>query len=70
MIYSWDLFILSDHLDFGIYADDTTPFVYGEHFDQILGELEKHLTENSEWFLHNCLKANEIPFLSHSLTQQ
>ena len=42
------MFILSDHLEFGSYADDTTPFVYGENFDQILSELEKHMAKNSE----------------------
>ena len=26
-------------------------------FDEILGELEKHMAKISEWFLHNCLKA-------------
>ena len=32
IIYICDLFILSDHLEFRSYADDTTPFVYGENF--------------------------------------
>ena len=39
-------------------ADDTTPFVYGEKFDEIFGELEKYKEKICEWFLHNCLKAN------------
>ena len=30
--YICDLFILRDHLAFGSYANDTTPFVYGEKF--------------------------------------
>ena len=30
----------------------------GKIFDEILGELEKHMAKISEWFLHNCLKAN------------
>ena len=47
IIYICDLFILSDHLEFGSYADDTTPFVYGENFDEILGELEKHMAKIS-----------------------
>ena len=38
---------LNDHLEFGSYADDTTPFVYGENFDEILGELEKHMAKIS-----------------------
>ena len=56
------MFILNDHLEFGSYADDTTPFVYGENFDEILGELEKHMTKISEWFLHNYLKTNAKKF--------
>ena len=32
IIYIYDLFILNDHLEFGSYSDDTTPFVYGENF--------------------------------------
>ena len=53
---------LNDHLEFGSYADDTTPFVYGENFDEILGELEKHIAKISEWFLHNYLKVNAKKF--------
>ena len=58
IIYVCDLFILNDHLEFESYVDDTIPSVYGENLDEILGELEKHMTKISEWFLHNCLKAN------------
>ena len=31
-------------------------------FDEILGELEKHMAKISEWFLHNYLKANAKKF--------
>ena len=34
----------------------------GEIFDEILGELEKHMAKISEWFLHNYLKANAKKF--------
>ena len=56
------MFILNNHLEFGSYADDTTPFVYGQNFDEIHGELEKHMGKISEWFLHNYLKANAKKF--------
>ena len=46
----------------GSYADNTTPLVYRENLDQILGELEKHMTKISEWYLYNCLKANVKKF--------
>ena len=36
------MFILSDHLEFGSYADDNIHSVYVENFDKILRELEKH----------------------------
>ena len=61
-VYIYDLFILNDHLEFGRYADDTNSFVYGENFDEVLAELEKHMGKISEWFLHNCLKANAKKF--------
>ena len=56
IIYVCDLFILNDQFEFGSYADDTTPYVCGEEFDEILGKLEKHMAKISEWFLHNYLK--------------
>ena len=62
LIYISNLFILNDHREFGSYADDTTPFVYGENFDKILGELEKHMAKISERLLHNHLKANTKKF--------
>ena len=62
IIYICDLLILNDHLEFGSYADDTAPFVYEENFDEILGELEKHVAKISEWLLHNCLKDNAKKF--------
>ena len=34
----------------------------GKIFDEILGELEKHMAKISEWFLHNYLKANAKKF--------
>ena len=60
--YICDLFILIDYLEFGSYANDSTPFVSGENFDEILGELEKHTAKISELFLHKCIKANEKKF--------
>ena len=62
MIYICDFFILNDYVEFRSYADDTTPSVYGENFDQILGKSEKHMTKIFEWFLHSCLKANAKKF--------
>ena len=65
-----DFFILSDCHEFGSYADDTTPFIYGESFDEILGELEKYMAKISEWFLYYCLKASFTVSKFHSLAMQ
>ena len=43
-----DVFILNDHIGFRSYANDTTAFLFGGNFDQILDELEKHMTKISE----------------------
>ena len=40
----------------------------GKTFDEILGELEKHMAKISEWLLHNYLKANAKMF--HLLLSQ
>ena len=43
----------------------------GKIFDEILGELEKHMAKISEWFLHNCLKAIakkfHFPFIEETI---
>ena len=38
------------------------PLFMGKILDEILDELEKHIAKISEWFLHNCLKANAKKF--------
>ena len=34
----------------------------GKRFDEIIGELEKHMAKISQWFFHNYLKANAKKF--------
>ena len=58
IIYICDLFILNDGLVCGSYADDTTPFVYWQNSEEILGELENQMAKTSEYFLLIFLKAN------------
>ena len=48
VIYVCNLFIINNHLGFVSYADNTTRFVYEENFDQMLDELQKHMTKISE----------------------
>ena len=44
------------------YADDTTPFITGMSFEQIMPELESILSDISQWFMNNNLKANTGKF--------
>ena len=57
-MYTCNLFFLNYNIEFESYTDDTTPFIYGENFDQILSDLENDMSRISKWFLHNCLKVN------------
>ena len=53
------MFILNKDIDFASYADDTTPFICGQTFEEIIYELETVMADISNWFLENNLKANE-----------
>ena len=39
-IYICDLFMEYDVIEFASYADDTTPYTYGQSFDEIIEKLE------------------------------
>ena len=43
---------------FSSYADDTTPFITGISFEQVIAELENILSDISQWFMNNNLKPN------------
>ena len=58
MIYICDLFIVNNDVNFSSYADDTTPFITDMSFEQIIPELESILSDISQWFMNNNLKAN------------
>ena len=62
IIYICDLFILNDNLEFGSYADDTTPFIYGENIDEILGDLKKHMLKFLNGFYIIVLKPMQRNF--------
>ena len=47
ILYIFNLFFLNEYLEFESYAVDTTPFVFGENFDEILSETEKHIAKIS-----------------------
>ena len=58
IIYICDLFIVNKDVNFSSYADDTTPFITGMSFEQIIPKLESILLDISQWFMNNNLKAN------------
>ena len=61
-IYICDLFIVNKDVNFSSYADDTTLFITGMRFRQIIPELESILSDISRWFMNNNLKANAGKF--------
>ena len=62
IIYICDLFIVNKNVNFSSYADDTTPFITGMSFEQIIPELESILSDISQWFMNNNLKTNAGKF--------
>ena len=40
IIYICDLFMVNKDIRFSSYADDTTPFITGMSFEQVIAELE------------------------------
>ena len=44
-------------------ADDTTPLITGMNFEQIIPDLERILTDISQCFMNNNLKANTGKFI-------
>ena len=53
-----DLFIVNKEVNFSSYADDTTPFITSMSFEQIIPELENILSDISQWFMNNNLRAS------------
>ena len=51
-----------DAIEFASYGDDTTPYTYGQNFDEIIEKLETDMFNICEWFYHNCFKANPGKF--------
>ena len=62
IIYICDLFIVNKDVNFSSYADDTTPSITGISFEQIIPKLESILSDMSQWFINNNLKANAGKF--------
>ena len=61
-----DLVLLMSKVDFGIYADDNTPFVTGNGFKEVINSLKEASDEMFYWLADNQMKAN--PEKCHLLT--
>ena len=46
-----------DAIEFASYADDKTPYTYGQSFDEIVEKLKIYISKICEWFHHNGFKA-------------
>ena len=62
IIYICDLFTEYDAIEFASHADDTTPYTYGQSFDEIIEKLEIDMPNICEWFHHNGFRANPEKF--------
>ena len=58
IVYTCDLFMEYDAIEFARYANDTTLYTYGQRFDEIIEKLETDMSNICEWFHHNSFKAN------------
>ena len=58
MIFICDLFIVIRDIDCVSYADDTTPYVYGQNFDDVIKVLENNMDSVFSWFEKNGVIAN------------
>ena len=46
-----DLFFINNDTDFASYADDTTPYVCGQNFSEVIKFLESNVTKYSNGFM-------------------
>ena len=44
IIFIADLFFINNDIDFASYADDTTPYVCGQNFSEVINFLESNVT--------------------------
>ena len=65
-IFMCDLFLIVNDIDFANYADDNTPFIFGNNPIEVLKCLEDASDKLFEWFSNNQMKAN--PDKCHVLT--
>ena len=57
-IFLCDLFLSIENNYFTNYADDTTPYVFGNNPDEVVSELKDIIEKLFTWFSQNEMKAN------------
>ena len=62
IIYICDLFTEYDAIEFASHADDTTPYTYGQSFDEIIEKLETDMSNICKWYHHNGFRPNLAKF--------
>ena len=62
IIYICDFYMEYGFIEFASYADDTTPYSYGQSFDEIIEKLETGIYNICKWFHHNVFKVNPGKF--------
>ena len=53
-----DLFLYEYSSEFSNFADDTTPYEWGENYDEVINKLEGTIEKLFNWFKYNKFKAN------------
>ena len=53
-----DLFLYEYSSEFSNFADDTTPYEWGENYDEVINKLEDTIEKLFNWFKYNKVKAN------------
>ena len=57
-IFSCDMFLFCNDIDFASYADDNTPYYIGKAPEEVISQLEKSSKSIFQWFENNKLNGN------------
>ena len=58
ILYVNDLYLVSEKVEFVLFADDTNIFIKGHHFKDTIMQLNNVLTKVAMWFQGNQLSLN------------
>ena len=57
-IFSCDMFLFCNDIDFASYADDNTPYCIGKAPEEVISQLENSSKSIFQWFENNKLNGN------------